>query len=299
MKALDVSDVTKTFKVKQGSRIIANDKISLKIDEGKIYGLLGPNGAGKSTLINIISGIMLPDHGTLTVFGKNIVTQTVEAKKMMGVVPQEIVTELAFTVQEILHYNAGMYGVPFGERAKLITQVLSDLELEDKRNERARNLSGGMKRRLMIAKAIVRRPRFLILDEPTSGVDVALRQKTWELVRRMNKEGMTILFTTHYIEEAERLCEEISLINHGRVIKEGRVSDIQREFSENVVAFELFDLNVAHLAGVAADGKEFHLPITELDKDMSSVIRHYGSNLKSIKNEAASLEQIFLKLTSQ
>lgn len=298
MLALNVSHVTKRFNGKKGSSILADDDVSLTIEEGRIYGLLGPNGAGKSTLINIISGLMLPTEGTVTIFDKDIVKDTVEAKKLMGVVPQEIVSELAFTVEEILYYTAGMYGVPLSERKHRIDEVLSDLELEDKRKERARSLSGGMKRRLMIAKAIVRKPRFLILDEPTSGVDVALRQKTWDLVRRMNQEGMTILFTTHYIEEAERLCNEISLINHGRVIKEGKVSDIQREFTENVIAFELFDENVAHLAGINKEGKEFHFPIKELDSDMTTVIKHYGANLKSVKSEAASLEHIFLKLTS-
>ncbi len=298
MHALDVSHISKTFNEKKDHPVIANDAIELKVDEGEIYGLLGPNGAGKSTLINMISGIMRPDKGTIHVFDTDIISHTVEAKKMMGVVPQEIVTELAFTVDEILNFMGGMYGVPLDRRAKRITEVLQDLELEDKRYERARQLSGGMKRRLMIAKAIMHKPRFLILDEPTSGVDVALRQKTWNLVRRMNKEGTTILFTTHYIEEAEQLCKEITLIDHGRVIKQGKVSDIQKEYSEHVVSFELYDTEVPHLPRVHKQGVEFHLPITHLDEDMSAVIRHYGANLKSVKSEAASLEQIFLKLTS-
>lgn len=299
MPALEVTQVSKTFRTKRGVPVIANDDVSLKIKEGLIYGLLGPNGAGKSTLINLISGIMLPNKGEITVFGTNIVTDTVDAKKMMGVVPQEIVTELAFTVNEILHYTAGMYGVPLSERKERIGEVLHDLELEDKRYERARNLSGGMKRRLMIAKAIVRKPKFLILDEPTSGVDVALRQKTWELVRRMNEQGMTILFTTHYIEEAEQLCQEIALINHGKIIKEGKVRDIQQEFTEDEIVFELYDTKVEHLGGVIKQGTAFHFPIHDLKEDMSKVITHYGNNLKSVKNEAASLEHIFLKLTSE
>jgi ABC-2 type transport system ATP-binding protein len=299
MLALDVSGVTKKFNSKNDKVILANDDISLKIEEGKIYGLLGPNGAGKSTLINIIGGIMLPTSGSVKVFDNDIVKSTVAAKKMMGIVPQEIVTELAFTVEEILYYTSGMYGVKIGERQKLIDNVLRDLELEDKRKERARKLSGGMKRRLMIAKAIIRKPRFIVLDEPTSGVDVALRQKTWDLVRRMNNDGSTILFTTHYIEEAEQLCEEISLVNHGKVIKQGKVSDIQREFTENEIIFELFDIEVDHLSNVKRSGAEFHLPIKNLDEEMTTVIRYYGNNLKSIKSGAASLEDIFLKLTAE
>ena len=299
MNALEVKNVTKIFNGKKGNELVADDDISITIKEGMIYGLLGPNGAGKSTLINIISGIMLPTKGSVNVFDKDIVKQTVKAKKMMGVVPQEIVTELAFTVEEIIYYTAGMYGASISDRKRLVDQVLEDLELEDKRKERARNLSGGMKRRLMIAKAIVRKPKFLILDEPTSGVDVALRQKTWDLVRRMNKEGMTILFTTHYIEEAEELCEEISLINHGKVIKQGKVSDIQKEFTEDEVVFELYDQNFPVLQGVRKIGSEYHLSITDLANGMASVINHYGDNLKSIKSGAASLEQIFLTLTSE
>lgn len=298
MLALDVSNISKRFNGRNGQVVIADDDISLKVEEGKIYGLLGPNGAGKSTLINMISGILNPTEGKIHIFEHDVVDHTVEAKKMMGVVPQEIVTELAFTVEEILHYQSGMYGVPLEQRKDRITEVLNDLELLDKRTERARNLSGGMKRRLMIAKAIMHKPKFLILDEPTSGVDVALRQKIWELVRRMNKEGTTILFTTHYLEEAEQLCDEITLINHGKVIKQGKLSDIQKEFSENVVAFELYKPDVEHLAGVHKQGVEFHFPINDLDSDMSAVIKHYGDNLKSIKSESASLEQIFLKLTS-
>ncbi len=298
MLALDVSNINKRFEEKNEQPIIANDHITVSVEEGEIYGLLGPNGAGKSTLINIISGVMLPDSGSINIFGTDIVTHTVQAKKTMGVVPQEVVTELAFTVEEILHYMGGMYGVPRDQRSQRITEVLRDLELEDKRHERARKLSGGMKRRLMIAKAIMHKPRFLILDEPTSGVDVALRQKIWDLVRRMNKEGTTILFTTHYIEEAEQLCKEVVLIDHGRVIRKGKVSDLQREFSENIIAFELYDPDVEHLPGIHKQGVEFHLSITHLDQDMTAIIRHYGRNLKSVKSAAASLEQVFLKLTS-
>ncbi len=299
MFALEVNHIVKTFNDKKKNIVIADDDVSLTVEEGKIYGLLGPNGAGKSTLISLISGILTPTSGTISVFGTDIVSQTVEAKKMMGIVPQEIVTELAFTVDEILHYMGGMYGVPLEERKDRIGEVLRDLDLEEKRYEKARSLSGGMKRRLMVAKAIMHKPRFLILDEPTSGVDVALRQKIWELVRRMNKEGTTILFTTHYLEEAEQLCEEITLIHHGRVIKQGRLSDIQKEFSENVVTFELFRPDVTHLPHVSKQGIEFHYPITtHLDQNMSEVIQHYGDNLRSVKSEAASLEQIFLKLTA-
>ena len=297
MSILEVKDVRKTFKTKHGE-VIANDDISLTIEEGQIFGLLGPNGAGKSTLINLISGIMNPDEGTISIYGKDIDKETEEAKKMMGIVPQEVVVEMAFSVEEVLYYYAGMYGVPMQDRKARIDEVLTDLDLMDKKDVRARGLSGGMKRRLMIAKAIMHKPKFLILDEPTAGVDVALRQKLWALVKRMNAEGTTILFTTHYLEEAEALCDSIMLVDHGHVIKEGKLKDIQAEFTENTIVFELYADQDDHLDGVTISGNSYHIPYTDLRKTMDQVIHHYGDNLKSIKNEAASLEEIFLKLTS-
>jgi ABC-2 type transport system ATP-binding protein len=298
MNALQINNVSKKFKKPNGEEFTALEAVNLEIEEGKIYGLLGPNGAGKSTLINIISGVLSPTDGQVKVFDNDVAIRTHEAKKLLGVVPQEIVVELAFTTEEVLHYFGGMYGVPLSERPQRTKEVLEDLSLADKQKERARNLSGGMKRRLMIAKAIFHKPKFLILDEPTAGVDVALRQKIWELVRRLNSEGTTILFTTHYLEEAEQLCEAITLINHGKVIKQGKLSEIQKEFSKNAIHFELFDQNVPLLEGVHKVGTEYELVIKNLAEDMDRVIAHYGSNLKSIRNESASLEQIFLELTA-
>lgn len=297
MNALEVSNVSKFFKSPNGEKFVAVDKVNVTIEKGKIYGLLGPNGAGKSTLINMISAILTPDEGYIKVFGVDVAKDSVKTKQMLGVVPQEIVVEMAFTVEEVLYYYGGMFGVPKEEREERISQVLKDLSLEDKRKERARSLSGGMKRRLMIAKAILHKPKLLILDEPTAGVDVSLRQKIWELVRRLNAEGTTILFTTHYLEEAEQLCESITLIDHGKVIKQGKIKDIQQEFSKNVIHFELFDRTVEHLPGVKAIGVEYEFPMDHLGKDMEKLTKFYDGNIKSIRSEAASLEQVFLELT--
>jgi ABC-2 type transport system ATP-binding protein len=298
MFALDAKNVTKNFKKPDGSDFKALDGVSLCIEEGKIYGLLGPNVAGKSTLINIISGILAPTTGSVEIFGVNVASDTQKAKQLLGVVPQEVVLELAFSVEEVLYYFSGMYGVPKKERMSRIAEILEDLSLSDKKNDKARSLSGGMKRRLMVAKAIAHRPRLLILDEPTAGVDVALRQKMWELVRRINQEGTTILFTTHYLEEAERLCNEITLINHGRVIKQGKLVDIQQEFRKNTIHFELFDKTVVQLEGVVVVGEEYEFLVQNLPIDMEKIIQFYGTNLKSIRSAAPSLEQIFLQLTS-
>lgn len=297
MIPLQVAKVSKTFHPPKRPAVQALKEVSLKIEPGKIHGLLGPNGAGKSTLIGMISGMLVPDTGSIEVFGIDIVKDTLQAKKLMGVVPQEVTYEMAFTVREVLYYFSGMYGVPMNERNARIEAVLSDLDLLDKADERARNLSGGMKRRLMIAKAILHKPKFLILDEPTAGVDVALRQKIWQLVRRLNQEGTTILFTTHYLEEAEQLCDEITLINHGKVIREGNLKEMQKEFAQNAIHFELFDTNVPHLPGVKAIGVEFEYPFKDMEADMHALTSHYNGNIKSIKSGAASLETIFLELT--
>lgn len=297
MIPLHIRGLSKTFYPAKRPAVPALIDVSLKIASGKIHGLLGPNGAGKSTLISMISGMLVPDIGSVQIFGVDVVRDSLASKKLMGVVPQEVTYEMAFTVREVLYYFSGMYGVPMKERNDRIESVLTELDLLDKADERARNLSGGMKRRLMIAKAILHKPKFLILDEPTAGVDVALRQKIWQLVRRLNQEGTTILFTTHYLEEAEQLCDEITLINHGKVIREGNLKDMQTEFAQNAIHFELFDASVPHLPKVKSVGVEFEYPLNDLESDMHALTSHYNGNIKSIKSGSASLETIFLELT--
>lgn len=298
MNPLALKNVTKTYNTPGKPLITAVNNVSFTIEPGSIHGLLGPNGAGKSTLISMISGMQAPTSGSITLFGMDMVKNPEDAKGFIGVVPQEVVVEMAFTVQEVLYYFAGMYGVPKAQRQSRIDHALEDLQLTDKKNEKAKTLSGGMKRRLMIAKAMIHQPKFLILDEPTAGVDVALRQRIWDIVRRLHAEGTTILFTTHYLEEAEQLCDTITLMNHGAVIKEGKLKDIQKEFSQNSIHFELYDQNVAHPEGVHRTGSEFEFPMKSLAEDMEMLTRHYTSNLKAIRSEAASLESIFLTLTA-
>ncbi len=299
MDALHVNHVNKQFNQKKGEPLIAVNDVSMTVEEGKIHGLLGPNGAGKSTLISMISGSALPSSGNISIFGKDVQTHTDQAKQLLGIVPQEIVVEMAFTVREVLYYFSGMYGVSIAERNKRIPEVLEALGLSDKMNERARGLSGGMKRRLMIAKAIIHKPKLLILDEPTAGVDVALRQRIWDLARELNKQGTTIVFTTHYLEEAEQLCERITVLNHGKVIKDGDLKVIQQEFSKNMIRFELFDRNAKHLEGVRPVGVAFEYPMKDLRTDLDRIADFYQGNLKSVRSEAASLEEIFLNLTSK
>ena len=296
--ALLVDSVSKTFALSKGKDLLAVDDLSLKIPEGLIYGLLGPNGAGKSTLINMISGILRPSSGHISVYGIDVEKFPLKAKRRLGVVPQEIAVESIFTVKEVLHYFAGMNGVPGSERKGRIAEIIEQLDLADKADERAYNLSGGMKRRLMIAKAIVHKPRFLILDEPTAGVDVKLRKKIWDLVREMNRQGTTILFTTHYLEEAEQLCDELTIINHGKIVVDGSLKDIQSRFETGIIYFELFENGVQHLGGVTEIGIEYQLCAQDLPAGLKKLGEHYGRNLKSVRSESPSLEKIFLELTS-
>lgn len=245
MAAIDVQGVTKRYAT-TGPGVLALDNLSLKVAPGTIHGLLGPNGAGKSTLISLISGMALPTEGHLEVFGTDVVKHPTEVKRQLGVVPQELVVEMAFTVREVLHYFAGMYGVPLAQRRARIDEVLEDVALTDKADEKARALSGGMKRRLMMAKAMMHKPKLLILDEPTAGVDVALRQRIWELVRRLHSEGTTILFTTHYLEEAEKLCERLTIVGKGKVLAEGTLDDLRTSHGTTDASLESIFLSLTN-----------------------------------------------------
>ena len=195
---------------------LALDDVSFDVPQGQIFGLLGPNGAGKSTLINILAGLVMKTSGTAEIWGFDIDKDLRNAKRSIGIVPQEIVFDPFFTPFEVLENQAGLYGVPKHLRRSM--ELLGQVHLADKAGAYARTLSGGMKRRLLISKALVHTPPVIVLDEPTAGVDVELRRQLWELVGEMNAAGVTVVLTTHYLEEAEQLCERIAIINHGRVI---------------------------------------------------------------------------------
>lgn len=298
MHALEITHVVKTFH--DGKKTIdALRDVSFTIEEGKIYGLLGPNGAGKSTLIGAISGTTKPDSGTIRIAGVDVVREPDATKRMLGIVPQEVTVEAAFTTYEVLFHFAGMNGVPMGKRDARIAYVLDKLDLTDKRDVKARTLSGGMKRRLMIAKAVIHEPRFVILDEPTAGVDVALRQRIWSFVRELNAAGTTILFTTHYLEEAERLCEDITIIDRGRVVRSGVTRDILRAFDRGVVQFELKSPTDTHLPNVSLIDDGFEIPTDDIATTITQLATHYGANLAAVRSEKASLERVFLELTGR
>jgi ABC-type multidrug transport system, ATPase component len=210
--AISIEGLSKTY---AGDKQALSD-VSLDIPTGSIFGLLGPNGAGKSTLINILAGLVRKTAGTASIWGFDIDADPRNAKASIGIVPQEILFDPFFTPFETLENQASYYAVPKGRRRTM--ELLRAVRLEDKANAYARTLSGGMKRRLLVAKALVHTPPVLVLDEPTAGVDIELRQQLWAYVRELNRNGVTIVLTTHYLEEAEELCDRIAIINHGRVI---------------------------------------------------------------------------------
>src|SRR6476661_3615994 len=236
--AISIVDLQKTYK--GGKRAL--DGVSLEIPRGGIFGLLGPNGAGKSTIINILAGLVMKTGGTANIWGFDIDAHPRNAKRSIGVVPQEILFDPFFTPKEALEIQAGLYGIPKAQRHTM--ELLRAVHLEDKADAYSRTLSGGMKRRLLVAKAMVHSPPILVLDEPTAGVDVELRRQLWDYVRKLHAQGVTIVLTTHYLEEAEELCDRIAIINHGQVIANEPTRELVSKAQEKAVVVT-FDRDIA------------------------------------------------------
>ena len=224
--ALKVEKLRKTY----STGVLALDGVSLEVEAGRFFGLLGPNGAGKTTLINSVVSLARPDSGSVEVFGRDAYEEFREARRMIGVSPQEINLDKFLTVEETLLFHAGYYGVPKNKARERAAELLERFALTEKRKQRVNTLSGGMKRRVLFARALMHDPRVLFLDEPTAGVDVELRYKLWGYIRELNHNGLTILLTTHYLEEAEALCEEIALINGGRIAAHGTSEELKRDY---------------------------------------------------------------------
>jgi ABC-2 type transport system ATP-binding protein len=225
-RALEVADLVKRYPT--GTEALRG--VSLEIEDGEFFGLLGPNGAGKSTLIHCATGLAQPTAGTIRVLGHDAIRHYEQARLAVGLAPQEVNLDWFLTVEETLDYHAGYFGIPRRERRERARELLEAFLLGDKRKERTRALSGGMKRRLLLARALMHRPRLLILDEPTAGVDVELRLEVWRYIERINAEGTTILLTTHYLEEAEQLCDRTAFINHGLIVAEGTSPELAAQF---------------------------------------------------------------------
>ena len=224
--ALEISGLVKTYP----TGVEALRGVALDIEDGDFFGLLGPNGAGKSTLIHCSTGLAQPTSGTIKVFGHDAIDDYAEARQAVGLAPQELNLDWFLTVEETLDYHGGYFGMPKRDRSERAAELLETFSLVEKRDERTRTLSGGMKRRLILARALMHRPRLLILDEPTAGVDIELRLELWHYVRRINEEGTTILLTTHYLEEAEQLCDKIAFINQGEIVAQGSSGELAGKY---------------------------------------------------------------------
>jgi ABC-2 type transport system ATP-binding protein len=226
MRALEITDLVKRYPT--GTEALKS--VSLEIEAGEFFGLLGPNGAGKSTLIHCTTGLAQPTSGEISVFGHDAVHHYEDARMAIGLAPQELNLDFFLTIEESLDYHGGYFGMTRRERRERSQELLEAFSLADKKHERTRFLSGGMKRRLILARALMHRPRLLILDEPTAGVDVELRLELWHYVQRINAEGTTILLTTHYLEEAEQLCNKIAFINNGQIAATGTTRELSAQY---------------------------------------------------------------------
>jgi len=303
--AISISHLCKTY----ASGFQALKDINLDIRHGEIFALLGPNGAGKTTLINVICGIVTPSSGSVSVAGHDILNDYRAARAMIGLVPQELTTDAFETPLATMRFSRGLFGEP--PNAAHIAQVLKDLSLWDKRDAKIRTLSGGMKRRVLIAKALAHEPQILFLDEPTAGVDVELRKDMWQLVRSLRASGVTIILTTHYIEEAEDMADRVGVINGGEIILVEDKVELMRKLGRKQLTLELRDrleaipaaLDAHHLS-LGAGGRELiytydtkgeRTGITTLLDDL----RHAGIKFRDLQTKQSSLEDIFVGLVTQ
>ncbi|APE07170.1 ABC transporter [Alteromonas sp. RW2A1] len=302
MKALDIKGLTKTYK----GGVKALKGVDLSVQEGDFFALLGPNGAGKSTTIGIISSLVNQTEGSVSVFGYDLTTQKEQAKACIGLVPQEFNFNQFETVLQIVLNQAGYYGVPRGIAKERAEKYLSQLDLWEKRDARARELSGGMKRRLMIARALMHEPKLLILDEPTAGVDIEIRRAMWVFLEEINRQGITIILTTHYLEEAEMLCRNIAIINKGTIVENTSMKSLLSKlnvetFVLDVKLQEQSNMDALNLRSVDYRWIESHTLEVDVEKaeglnPVFAQLSEQGIQVMSMRNKSNRLEELFVRL---
>ncbi|MDE1514753.1 MULTISPECIES: ABC transporter ATP-binding protein [Vibrio] len=300
MYALEIQQLTKTY----AGGFEALKGISLQVQQGDFYALLGPNGAGKSTTIGIIASLVNKTSGQVSVFGYDLDTQLERAKQQLGLVPQEFNFNPFETVEQIVLQQAGYYGVPKALAKQRAKKYLTQLDLWEKRSERARHLSGGMKRRLMIARALMHEPQLLILDEPTAGVDIELRRSMWEFLQQINQQGVTIILTTHYLEEAETLCRNIGIIQRGELIENTSMKDLLGKLDVETFVLDIDgQQTIAPLQGVIK--QQLVQGSLEIELEKSQGINHVFSQLTeqgvkvlSMRNKVNRLEELFVSIVN-
>ncbi|WP_298925360.1 ABC transporter ATP-binding protein [uncultured Ramlibacter sp.] len=298
MPAISFQSVSKSFVSARGP-LQALDGVSFDIQQGEFFGLLGPNGAGKTTLISILAGLARASAGRVSVLGHDVQSDYAQARSKLGVVPQELVFDPFFNVREALRFQSGYFGVK--NNGDWIDELLHSLGLADKAGANMRQLSGGMKRRVLVAQALVHKPPVIVLDEPTAGVDVELRQTLWQFIARLNKQGHTVLLTTHYLEEAEALCSRIAMLKAGKVVALERTSELLKTASSNVLRFKIDSALPAQFADKArVTGRIVQLPAHDAHEieQYLAIIREAGLRVEDVEIRKADLEDVFLDVMS-
>ena len=302
MPAISFQSVCKTYpnaKRQASPAVRALDDVSFDIQPGEFFGLLGPNGAGKTSLISILAGLSRASSGTVTVHGSDVVRDYADARRKLGIVPQELVFDPFFTVREALRIQSGYFSIKNNDA--WIDELLDSLGLLDKANANMRQLSGGMKRRVLVAQALVHKPRMIVLDEPTAGVDVELRQTLWQFIARLNKQGSTVLLTTHYLEEAEALCSRIAMLKQGRVVALAQTSDLLSAASSNVLRFKInseLPPDLARQARITGRIVQFPAHNAHEIEQYLAAIRQAGLVAEDVEIRKADLEDVFLDVMS-
>ena len=301
--AISIDSLSKTYSSKGSPPKLALNNVSFDVPQGQIFGLLGPNGAGKSTLINILAGLVMKSSGKVSIWGFDIDERPRNAKRSIGVVPQEIIFDPFFTPRETLEIQAGLYGIPPSERHS--DALLAAMHLTDKAHAYSRTLSGGMKRRLLVAKAMVHSPPILVLDEPTAGVDIELRRQLWAYVKELNQQGVTVVLTTHYLEEAEQLCDRIAIINHGQVVANEPTRTLIAKAQEKSVVVT-FDRDITEVPTASCFDNISLIDERTLDITYSkdrvnagevlAALASAGLGIVDVKTRDPDLEDVFLSL---
>ena len=300
--AIDIKGLTKSY-----GEVKALNGVNVSIKKGEFFGLLGPNGAGKTTTINILTGLVFRENGSTKVFGKDTIKDFRYTRSKIGIAAQEFSVDWFFTIEKLLFFQAGYYGIKPKDAKPMVDSLLDRLGLSGKRNSRLRQLSGGMKRRFQIAKALVHDPEILILDEPTAGVDVELRRDLWKYLQYLHSLGKTILLTTHYIEEAELLCENVAIIDNGKILKEGSPKQLTRDLGEAGISVVLENINSLNKNELnqykyTNEKNRLHFSVKDPDEELPKIIRilsKSGLHIQSIKSTKSSLEDVFLNLTGK
>ncbi len=298
MPAISFQSISKAYaspKGPPGSKFLAVDQVSLDIEQGEFFGLLGPNGAGKTTMISMLAGLTRPSAGSVSVLGSDVQRDYAQARRKLGVVPQELVFDPFFNIREALRIQSGYFGVRNNDA--WIDELLDCLGLADKAQANMRQLSGGMKRRFLVAQALVHKPPVIVLDEPTAGVDVELRQTLWQFIAKLNKQGHTVLLTTHYLEEAEALCGRVAMLKTGRIVALDNTCDLLQAASSNVLRFKVEGtLPEALRAQARVTGRIVQFPAhdaLEIERYLAAV-REAGLHAEDVEIRKADLEDVFL-----